>query len=62
MRYNDQIMQGERNSFTKIERLFYMGCNDQIMQRGRKVFTNAFSSSLNSVNLKHFPGHGGRHT
>ena len=28
VRYNDQIMQGERNSFTKIERLFYMGCND----------------------------------
>ena len=42
--------------------LFYMGSNDQIMQGGRKSFTNAFSSNLNSVNLKVFPGHGGRHT
>ena len=28
----------------------------------RKSFTNAFSSNLNSVNLKIFPGHGERHT
>ena len=25
-------------------------------------FTNVFSSNLNSVNLKIFPGYGGRHT
>ena len=30
--------------------------------RGRKSFTNEFSSNLNTVNLKIFPGHGGRHT
>ena len=41
--------------------LFYMGSNDQIMQRGRKSFTNAFSSNLNSVNLKFFPSHGGKY-
>ena len=40
--------------------LFYMGSNDQIMQEGRKSFTNAFSSNLNSVNLKICPGHSGR--
>ena len=40
-------------------RLFYMGSNDQIMQGGRKSFTDAFSSNLNSVKI--FPGHGGRH-
>ena len=32
-----------------------MGSNDQIMQGGRKSFTNAFSSNLNSVYLKTFP-------
>ena len=42
--------------------LFYMGSNDQIMQGGTKSFTNTFSSNLNSVNLKIFHGHGGRHT
>ena len=40
----------------------YIGLNDQIMQGGRKSFTNAFTSNLNSVNLENFPGHGGRHT
>ena len=46
-----------------------MGSNDQIMQgegwgggRGKGGVTNAFSSNLNSVNLKIFPGHGERHT
>ena len=43
-------------------RLFYIGSNDQIMQEGRKSFTNTSSSNLNSVNLKNFPAHGGRHT
>ena len=42
--------------------LFYMGSNDQIMQGGRKSFANAFSSNLNSVNLKISPGHGVRDT
>ena len=42
--------------------LFYIRSNDQIMQRGRKSFANAFSSNLNSVNLKISPGHGGRDT
>ena len=42
--------------------LFYIGSNDQIMQRGRKSFTNAFFSNLNSVNLKFFPSHDGKHT
>ena len=42
--------------------LFYMGSNDQIMQGGTKSFTDAFCSNLNSVNLKIFPGHSGRHT
>ena len=35
--------------------MFYMGTNDQIMQGGRKSFTNAFSSNLNTVNLRIFP-------
>ena len=38
-----------------------MRSNDQIMVGGRKIFTDAFSSNLNSVNLKIFPGHGERH-
>ena len=42
--------------------LFYMGSRYHIMQGGRKSFTNAFSSNLNSVNLKIFSIHGGRHT
>ena len=42
--------------------LIYMGSNDQIMQWGGKRFTNVFSSNLNSVNLKIFSSHGGRHT
>ena len=33
-----------------------------VMQGQRKSFTNAFSSNLSTVNLKTFPGHGGRHT
>ena len=36
--------------------------NDEIMQGGKKGFTNAFSSNLNTVNLKVSPEHGGRHT
>ena len=36
--------------------------NDEIMQGGKKSFTNAFSSNLNTVNLKISPEHGGRHT
>ena len=39
-----------------------MGSNDQVMQGGRKSFTNAFSSNLNTVNLKISPDHVGRHT
>ena len=42
--------------------LFYMGSNDQILQREKKGFTNAFSNNWNSVNLKNFPSHDGRHT
>ena len=42
--------------------LFYMGSNDQILQGEKKGFTNAFSNNLNSVNLKNFPSHGGKHT
>ena len=41
---------------------FFMGSDDQIMQDGRKSFTNAFSSNLNSVNPKIFPGHDVKHT
>ena len=44
-----------------MEGLFYMGSHYH-MQGGRKSFTDAFSSNLNSVNLKIFPIHGGRHT
>ena len=40
----------------------YMGSNDQNIQGGREGFTNAFSSNLNTVNLKLFPDHGERHT
>ena len=36
--------------------------NDEIMQGEKKSFTNAFSSNLNTVNLKISPEHGGRHT
>ena len=32
------------------------------MQGGRKNLTNAFSSNLNTVNLRTFPDHGERHT
>ena len=39
-----------------------MVSNDQIKQGVRKSFTNAFSGNLNRVNLKYFPGHGGKHT
>ena len=38
------------------------GSHYHIMQGGRKSFTDAFSSNLNSVHLKIFPTHGGRHT
>ena len=42
--------------------MFYMETNDQIKQRRRKSFTSAFSSNLNTANLRLFPGHGRRHT
>ena len=35
--------------------IFYMRTDDQIMQRGRNSFTNAFSSNLNTVDLRIFP-------
>ena len=41
--------------------MFYIGTNDQIKQEGRKSFPNEFSSNLNTVDLKIFPCHGGRH-
>ena len=41
--------------------MFYIGTNDQIMQGGRKSFPNEFSSNLNTVDLRIFPCHGGRH-
>ena len=57
-----KLFMGEQTFFVKfMEGLFYIGSNDQIIQGGRKSFINAFSSNLNSVNLKIFPGHGGRH-
>ena len=34
--------------------MFYMRTNDQIMQGGRKCYTNAFSSNLNTK-LENFP-------
>ena len=40
----------------------YIGLNDKIMQGGRRSFTNAFTSDLNSVNLKNLAGLGGRLT
>ena len=40
--------------------LFCMGSNYQIKQ-GEKIFTNAISGNLNSVNLKCFHGHSGKH-
>ena len=33
--------------------MFYMGTNDQIIQ-GEESFTNAFSSNMNTVNLRIF--------
>ena len=48
-------MHGGTKFFGKIYGgIFYMGTDNQIMQRGRKSFTNAFSSSLNTVNLRFF--------
>ena len=38
-----------------------MGTNDKIVQGMRQNFTNAFSNNLNTINLKIFPDHGGRH-
>ena len=35
---------------------------DGVEGGGKGGVTNAFSSNLNSVNLKIFPGHGERHT
>ena len=58
-----KLFMGEQASLGKfMGGLFYMGSNDQIIQVGRKSCTNAFSSNLNSVNLKIFLGHGGRPT
>ena len=34
-------------------RMFYMGTNDQIIQ-GEKSFTNAFSTNMNTINLRIF--------
>ena len=39
---------------------FHMGTNDQIMQGGEQV--SQIFQKLNTVNLKIFPSHGGRHT
>ena len=41
--------------------LLYIGTNDHIIQEGRKSFTNAFSSNLNTLNLKIFCVHGWTH-
>ena len=38
-----------------------METNDKIMQGGRKSFANAFSSKLNTVNLRIFTNHGETH-
>ena len=57
------LFMGEQTFLGKfMGELFYMGSNEQIMQGGRKSFTNAFYGNLNSVNLKFFPGHVGKHT
>ena len=57
------FFKGGTNFFRQIYgEMFYMGTNYRIMQGRRKSFTKAFSSTLNTVNLKFFPGHGGRHT
>ena len=39
---------------------FHMGTNDQIIQGGEQV--SQIFQNLNTVNLKIFPSHGGRHT
>ena len=45
-----KALNGETDYFqTNLQReLFYMGTNNQITQGGRKSFTNAFSSNLNT--------------
>ena len=53
---------GGKNFLGQIYGRVYIELNDQNMQGGRISFTNAFTSNLNSVNLKKLAGHGGRHT
>ena len=58
-----KALHGGANSFGQIYGgIFYMETNDQVMQSRRKSFTSAFSSNLNTANLRLFPGHGRRHT
>ena len=53
-----KALHGGAHSFGQIYGgMFYMETNDQIMQRRRKSFTSAFSSNLNTANLRIFPGH-----
>ena len=49
-------LHGGANSFGQIYGgMFYMETNDQVMQSRRKSFTSAFSSNLNTANLRIFP-------
>ena len=48
-----KALHGGANSFGQIYGgMLYMETNDQIMQRRRKSFTSAFSSNLNSEDLR----------
>ena len=50
-----KVLHGGTNFFWEnLWGLFYMKSNDQIIHGRRKSFTNAFSSYLNTVNLKFF--------
>ena len=58
-----RLFMGEQTFWGKfMGGLFYIGSNDQMLQGEKKSFTNAFFNNLNSVNLKNFRSHGGRHT
>ena len=54
-----KLCMGNKLFWANLWGMFYMGTKDQIMQG---CFTNAFSSHPNTVNLRIFPGHGGRST
>ena len=57
-----KLFMGSKLFWANMGELFCMGFNDQSDHaRKEESFTNTFSSNLNSVNLKIFADHGGRH-